>query len=152
MASKSRMYVPGERWRPGGRRPPDTDIQPPDWASAKSHADFHQPLPVFRQGSRANQSLGRSEDPPPAMRPWYCNCLAQCWKPEQRTTLCQLQRRFMHSSVRHACRTPSCRIEQLFGQDEAAVMHVPGRDWGKVVISVADENPIQAIRAFSRCT
>ena len=30
-------------------------------------------------------------------------------------------------------------------QEEAAVMHVPGRDWAKVVICVADERPIQAV-------
>ena len=30
-------------------------------------------------------------------------------------------------------------------QEEAAAMHVPGRDWAKVVICVADEKPIQAV-------
>jgi Ala-tRNA(Pro) deacylase len=30
-------------------------------------------------------------------------------------------------------------------QEEAAVMHVPGRDWAKVVIFVADGRPIQAV-------
>lgn len=30
-------------------------------------------------------------------------------------------------------------------QEEAAAMHVPGRDWAKVVICVADDKPIQAV-------
>jgi Ala-tRNA(Pro) deacylase len=30
-------------------------------------------------------------------------------------------------------------------QEGAAAMHVPGRDWAKVVICVADEKPIQAV-------
>ena len=30
-------------------------------------------------------------------------------------------------------------------QEEAAAMHVPGRDWAKVVICVADQKPIQAV-------
>ena len=30
-------------------------------------------------------------------------------------------------------------------QDEAAVTHVPGRDWAKAVICFADEQPIQAV-------
>ena len=30
-------------------------------------------------------------------------------------------------------------------QEEAAAMHVPGRDWAKVVICVTDQKPIQAV-------
>ena len=30
-------------------------------------------------------------------------------------------------------------------QEEAAVIHVPGRDWAKVVICLADDKPIQAV-------
>ena len=30
-------------------------------------------------------------------------------------------------------------------QDEAAVTHVPGRDWAKVVVCFADDEPIQAV-------
>lgn len=30
-------------------------------------------------------------------------------------------------------------------QEEAAAMHVPGRDWAKVVVCVADGKPIQAV-------
>ena len=48
------------------------------------------PLPVFRQGSAANQSLG-SED---TFRRFALVLQLRCWKPAQGTTLCQLQHRF----------------------------------------------------------